>query len=497
MLPTLLMLTASTPVHAGDFMDVWVSTAFEDDNVRAGPDEYSPSANFVMRGNQTFFENYEARYSDDITQGHLVLYRRDEAFWPGWYTEAAFVLQFSPYLDPDDTDPGVDLEDDGSYVRVIRAIGDDLDHTVSLTGYAIDASRFRLGYSYDLAYGGKEIMARTVGAMPGARLQWENSGNYAFVGAKSAISSRTEVEWEGDRNAAYYAFLLGGGIALGDSIRIEGGAGLFQQGQLENVPDASSPLYGEIISARGFSAQVAYRTTTELDFIQSSELRLYRNSPDHVRDTYISHSSVDGVGLLVQAELNTLDHNLLDPDPPGGTEQTVVERAYAGDVQARLVVQNTEYGVDAVYKDLPYILFNIPGLTSGVALPEDLESTDQAYVRGSVTQYYPEWHYAVGVGVGYMRPATYTTSEGTFIQYDERNKEGVPDGEEAQNILSVVWSNQLDLSKSMIAVAEFLYTQDPNLSEVVTNDDGGTTRVAKAENVQKALGFNLILRARF
>jgi hypothetical protein len=426
-----------------------------------------------------------------------VLYRRDEANWPGWYTEAALVIQMTPYLDPDDTDPGVDLEDDGSYVRVIRAFDDDLKHNVSLTGYAVDAQRFRLGYSYDLAYGGRDIMARTVGAMPGARLQWEKDGSYAFVGGKTAISSRTQVEWEGDRNATYYSGLVGGGVALGDLFRVEAGFGMFQQGQLENVPDASSPLYGDIITARGVSGQVSFRTTEELDFIQSAELRLYRNSPDSVRDTYIFHNVLDGVGVLVQAELNRLDHNLLDPDPPEGTEGTVLEAALAGDIQTVLVVQSTQVGLDLVYKDLPYILFNIPGLTSGVAIPEDMVTTPQLYLRSNITQYFPKAHFSTGLGFGLMQPATYETDAGIFVQYDERNKEGVPTGEDPKKIMSAVWTNQVDLSKSMVAVGQLLYTVDPNLSEVVINEDNETVRVAKPEEVQNALGFNLILRARF
>ena len=113
-----LMLSSAL---AGEFMDIAITTALQDTNLRAGPEYFSPGPNFVMRGNQTFFENYEGRYTDDISQGHLVLYRRDDGFRAGWWTEAAFVLQYSPYLDPDSTRPGIDLRDDGSYVRVEAA----------------------------------------------------------------------------------------------------------------------------------------------------------------------------------------------------------------------------------------------------------------------------------------------------------------------------------------------------------------------------------------
>src|SRR5688500_12437212 len=109
----MIFLIWALPAMAGDFMDVWVTTAFEANNVRAGPDLYSPSANFVQRGNQTFFEQYESRTSDDITRSNLVLYAADEGFHESWATEAAFVVRFTPYLNPDQTDPGTDIQDDG------------------------------------------------------------------------------------------------------------------------------------------------------------------------------------------------------------------------------------------------------------------------------------------------------------------------------------------------------------------------------------------------
>jgi hypothetical protein len=490
-----LLALLSAPAAAGDFMDIWVTTALEDDNVRAGSGDYSPSANFVARGNRTFFEDYEARYSDDISQSHLVLYRRDDGYSENWYTETAMVLQFRPYLDPDQSTDGVDLSDDGSYVRVVRELEGE-DHTVSLTGYAIDASRFRLGYSYDLSYGGKEIMSRPVWAMPGARLQWQKGGTYVFAGAKSAIGPRTEVAWEGDRNASYYGMLAGAGTRVGNALLLEGGFGLFQQGQMENVPDAGSPLYGEIIRAMGTSAQVGWRTSDNIDFIQSAELRLYRNAPEHMRDSYITHTTSDGVDVLVQAEANYLTHNLLDAD---NTDQTTLESALAADVQTVIAFGDMSLNLDAVYKDLAYILFNIPGLTSGTSLPNDLVTTPQLYGRVRFSHYLPAYHTAWTVGGGMMQPATYTTEDGgTFVQYTERDKEGVPtDQEAASNILAGLLGLQVDLSKSMVAIGELLYTMDNNLSRVQANDSGELVRVAESDAVRQALGFNLMLRARF
>lgn len=490
---TLLALAAPL-AHAGDFMDVWVTSAFEDTNVRAGPEAYSPSANFVQRGNRTFFENYETRSNDDISRASLVLYRRDEGNWKGWWTEAAFVLRYTPYLDPDQTDPGTQLEDDGSYVRIVKEL-DGPDHTVSLTGYAVDSGRFRLGYSYDLTWGGRDIYAFTTGAAPGMRLQWQSTGHYAFVGAKSAVGDYIEPETRLKRNQAYYGILSGGGVQLGDNLKFEAGLGAFQQGQILNVDSTTSTLYGEPIVALGTAAQVAWRSTEDLRWIESADLRLYRNSPAFVKDTYISHTQLNGTGVLVQAEVDRLSHNLLDPK---NGDTTTIENGLAGDLQTLVVSGSTSVGVDVVYKDLPYILFNVPGLTSGVAMNPDMKQTPQLYTRGKVSHYFEGLHLAPSIGVGWMQPATYETSSGTFVQYTERDKEQVPEGAEPAAILSAIGGLQVDMSKSVVVVGEVLYTVDNNQSQFIQTDAHPEGRRTAAPDVERnVLGMNLMMRARF
>jgi len=491
----LTILALAAPLaQAGDFMDVWVTSAFEDTNVRAGPEAYSPSANFVQRGNRTFFENYETRSDDDISRAELVLYRRDEGHWTGWWTEAAFILRYTPYLDPDQTDPGTQIEDDGSYVRIVRELGSE-DHTLSLTGYAVDSGRFRLGYSYDLTWGGREIHAFTTGAAPGIRLQWQKGGSYAFAGAKSAVGDYLEPETRLKRNQAYYGILTGAGLQIGDNLKIEAGVGSFQQGQILNVDSTTSSLYGEPIVALGTAAQVAWRSTKDLRWIESADLKLYRNSPDFIKESYISHRQLDGFGILLQAEVDRLSHNLLDPKA-GNT--TTIETGLAGDLQTLVVAGSTSIGIDVVYKDLAYILFNVPGLTSGVAMNPDIDQTPQLYTRAKASHYFASAHLAPSLGVGIMQPATYKTSSGTFVQYTERDKEQVPDGSEPAAILSAIGGVQVDMSKSVVLVGEILYTVDNNQSQFVqTEKHPEGRRIAAPDVEQNVLGMNVMMRARF
>ena len=491
MLPILILSSAAL---AGDFMDIWVTSAFEDTNVNAGPEAYSPSANFVQRGNRAFFEDYESRTSDDISRAQLVLYRADDGNWAGWKTEAAFVLRYTPYLNPDQTDPGTGIEDDGSYVRIIRELEGD-DHSISLTGYAVDSGRFRLGYSYDLTWGGRNMYAFTTGAAPGVRLQWQKGGTYAFAGMKSAVGDYVDPDTRLKRNQAFYGYLGGAGTEIGDNLKLEIGVGSFQQGQIQNVDYTTSTLYGEIINAIGYAGQFAWRSNVDLKWIESADLKLYRNSPDFVRDTYINHRSLDGFGVLVQGEINRLSHNLLDP-VAGNT--TTIETGTAADLQTIFVNNNTSLGLDLVYKDLAYILFNVPGLTSGVAMNPDMSQTAQLYGRMKASHHFASAHIAPTIGFGWMQPATYETSGGTFVQYTERDKEQVPQGQDPSPIMSGIAGVQVDMSKSVVVIGEVLYTVDPNQSEFVKTDaNPNGIRVPAPDNEQNVLGVNVMMRARF
>jgi len=488
------LLALTGLASAGEFMDVWVTSAFEDTNLMAGPEAYSPSANFVQRGNRAFFEDYESRSSDDISRAQLVLYRKDEGNWSGWSTEAAFVLRYTPYLNPDQTKPGTVIEDDGSYVRIIKALPGD-NHTISLTGYAVDSGRFRLGYSYDLTWGGREIHSFTTGAAPGVRLQWQKGGHYGFVGMKSAVGDWVDPDTRLKRNQAYYGFLAGAGYQINENLKIEAGVGSFEQGQIQNVDYTTSTLYGELIKAFGYSSQIAWRSTPDVAWIESADLKLYRNSPDFVKDTYISHRQIEGFGVLIQAEIDRLSHNLLDPTK-GDT--TIIETGTAADIQTLMVINDTTIGIDAVYKDLAYILFNVPGLTSGVAMNPKMEQTPQLYGRFKASHYFKNAHIAPTIGFGLMLPATYKTSGGTFVQYTERDKEQVPQNQAPAPILSGLAGVQIDLSKSVVLVTEALYTMDKNQSEFVkTKKRPNGARLNAPDEEQNVLGLNVMMRARF
>jgi hypothetical protein len=245
----------------------------------------------------------------------------------------------------------------------------------------------------------------------------------------------------------------------------------------------------------GGCAQVAFRTTKDIDYITTQELRLYRNTPDFVRDSYLSHRELDGFGVLVQAEINVLAHDLIDFE---NVDSTRVERAVAGDIQTLFAFGTSEIAADLVYKDLPYIVFNVPGLTSGYTVPTTVETTPQIYGRFRGAHYFPKPRLTPSLGAGYMIAATYGTPEdGYIVVQDERNKYDVPDGQKPSALLSGVAGLQWDISKSTVAVGEVLYTLNNNLSDFAATDGDQGVNVLAPANERNQLGLNLMVRSRF
>jgi hypothetical protein len=155
--------------------------------------------------------------------------------------------------------------------------------------------------------------------------------------------------------------------------------------------------------------------------------------------------------------------------------------------------------VDFVYKDLSYIVFNIPGITSGWSTPEWMEVSPQLYGRVHASHYFEKARLAPYGGVGLMQPASYVNAQGgTVVQVNERDIVVVPDGQDPVNILGALAGVEVDASKSVVLVGELLYTADNNQSDFVEDEDTGEYKRVPVEwNEANKLGFNVIMRARF
>ena len=208
---------------------------------------------------------------------------------------------------------------------------------------------------------------------------------------------------------------FGAGLMVGDNLKLEAGSGIFQQGQILNVDDTLSEHYGALIMAYGGAAKwagVVGRICRSLNR-PISPVPKWSRIAQHIHPTY----SARRLRRVDAGRDQCSSHNLLSAT---NDDTLVMETGIAGTFKRSLFGWNI-LSIDLVYKDLAYILFNVPGLTSGVAMNPygNHRTTVRAHRSALFRQRTDDPQYWLGL----MQPATYTTSDGTFVQYTERDKE--------------------------------------------------------------------------
>src|SRR5262249_44697572 len=125
-----------------------------------------------------------------------VLYKKMPGFIKNLETEAAVVLRFDlAALAANTGNLNSALYDSGSYIRIFYKVGGTKEKPAGLsaTFFPIDTDRFRLGYLYDISWGGtaasinQSIFPRIQGSSPGLKVQFDMPDKfYAFAGFKTA-----------------------------------------------------------------------------------------------------------------------------------------------------------------------------------------------------------------------------------------------------------------------------------------------------------------------
>src|SRR4029078_3600203 len=92
------------------------------------------------------------------------------------------------------------LYDAGSYIPAFYHTGDDPNGKtgIGLTFWPIDTDRFRLGYLYDISWGGtnaainQSIFPRLQGSSPGAKIQYDGDIFNVYFGFKTATVQQVQ-----------------------------------------------------------------------------------------------------------------------------------------------------------------------------------------------------------------------------------------------------------------------------------------------------------------
>ena len=491
--------------HAGDFIDTRITFLFSDDNIFAGPSDFSPQPDFTQRpGVNQFYDNYNTRDSGQETKTDLALYRRMTGWHPRLETEAALLIRFDLFADEVTGRGGQRFADDGTYVQVNWLRGELAEGRAPgapprlyMLAFPFNADRFKLGYSYGITWGGREIFPKNTGPVPGMKFGYDGKRWYAFGGMKShrQLNDNTnDIE-------ANYAFLGGAGIDIGDILRIEGAAGYFQKGALPPTgTGGADPLAGERINATGASAQITLHKGLPIQ--TSVDLRLYRNDPELPFTAFRKETYGQGFSWLVSSEVSYLTQNLRDPDTFGQTE---IQPAMAADINAKVKSGFTRVFFDFVYRDLSFILFNVPAFTPYYGFPDSAEVTPQWFIDVGADYHLAALHMTPGITFGYMQPATYTGDTGgagiagtnTVVVRRQGDFEILPPNEDAFDILSARVYDRIDLSEMMWMIAQVTYTLDNNSTRLVRGPTGFPERVFDDDNVTNQLAIALLLQSRF
>jgi hypothetical protein len=279
---------------------------------------------------------------------------------------------------------------------------------------------------------------------------------------------------------------------------LEVGGGYFQAGT-NRKPD----VVGEPIDAQGVSGRLSVfdglRPGTSIDF------RLYQNEPE-LFDTYLrtSPAYANSLEWLISLEASYLTQVLGDPDRVGGT---LAQAAFAAALNIDLAIEDVDVQLDVVYRDLAFILFNVPSLDPMNAFPEASEQDPEILGALSGQIHLFDSHLTPGLLVGIQVPAVYrgltptlpnapdiSAGEQTVVVRNSRNVEPLPAGETALPVYSAKLSLRWDLSPLISMVGQVLYSRDVNQTRLLDDEFGYATRVFRDPDV---LGFGILTQARF
>lgn len=496
----LVLLAVALPAR-GEAYKVSLSFSFADDNVLRDAGETrinSPSAYFGQSPEAYFDRMGDGGFSS--SKLYLYVYGAAEGLHPRFLPEGAMVLRLNPAEG--------DYQDDGTYLRLNYFLSDDRKRSISLDMFPIDSDRMRLGFHYDISWGGSDIFPKHFrkGLVPGMKLQADLGWMYAFLGAKTAlVRSPTEDILDnpgGNTNKIVertaYGVLGGLGFELYDGLWLEANGGYFQKGS-----NTRQNVLGEPIHAAGVSAQLSYHEGLSIG--RRIDMRLYVEDPLR-HDILAPETYGSGISWNVAAEWTSLVQTLEDPDR---VSSTVNEWSHAAFLSAQMKVDRFRIHLEGSYRTLTYITYNVPGFVPYQALPAGVTVSPELFGALSVDYNWAAPNLTFAITAGILRPATYegVTPAGPSAP---SNLQGVrktvvrgaasgdwdilPPGEDEVPVLLLKASVKWSFGDTFAALAEVTYGRDANLAQVFRDFRGHAIRSFDDPNI---LGFGLLARMSF
>lgn len=505
-------------VRIGDFMDTRLTWAFGDDDIvhqtgQATP--LSPNASIGDRRQyRLFFDNLNSRFAGRENLTHLVLYKKMPGFINHLDTEASVVVRLDiAALTRNTNNLNQSLYDSGSFIRAFyHTDGNDSGKTgLGITLFPLDTDRFRLGYLYDISWGGtaasinQSIFPRIQGGSPGAKIQFDSEKFSIFAGFKTATivqvqqtltpgTSEVEEIRIGQTN---YGLLAGGSADITDELHFDLGGGYFQQGRFDLPDVAGVPVY-----TYGGSIRAAYHHK-DMPVGQSIDFALYRNDPNKPQIIFKPETYTPGkTTYAVSAEFSNLLQVLKDFDRAGAT---AIQSARAFAMQANLKSGYLRASLTGIYRDLPFVLRNQPSFIPFQTLPKDAFTDNEFFMAAAADYYIESLRLTPGIGGGLQLPATFRTKsidaasspiERTVVVREQGNIAILPVNQEAVPIFQARASLKWDISKILSAIAWLQYVRDNNLTFVERDPNEGTIALRTFID-PNFFGFGASVSARF
>ena len=508
------------PTRIGDFMDTRLTWVIGDDDVLKQTGQAFPLSPNVNIGDRKqyrlFFDNLNSRFGGRENLTHLALYKKMPGFIEDLDTEASLIVRLDlAALASQTGNLNQAFYDAGSYIRAFyhTAHYDDPKKVEGLgfTLWPIDTDRFRLGYLYDLSWGGtaaginQSIFPRIVGSSPGAKISYEHPLFNVFVGFKTAqivqveetlTPGTSEVEQIriGQTN---YGILGGAGADPQENFHFDVGGGFFTQGKFD-LPDVE----GLQVFTGGVSGRVVVHHQ-DMPVGQSIDFSLYRNDPDKPQVIFKPEKYVpEKVLWAVSAETDVLLQRLKDFDVAG---QVTIQPAIAAALQGQLKAGFFRTSLTGIYRDLPYVLRNQPSFIPFQTLPQDASTTPELFVAAAADYYFEGPRLTPGVGFGVQVPSTFTSESvdsssapisRTVVVREQGNIAILPVNTSAVPIVQARVSLKWDISQILATIVWMQYAYDNNATFVERDPNEGSVALRTFVSPH-FLGFGGSAQARF
>ncbi len=503
-----------------DFMDTRLTWTFGDDDFKHQTGDalpLSPNANVGDRPQyRLFFDSLNSRFSGRENLTQLVLYNHMPGYWPRLDTEAALVLRVDlSQLASQSNNVNAAFEDAGTYIRLFyRMAGTKkAPEGLGMTFYPIDTDRFRLGYLYDISWGGtnarinQSIFPRLQGSSPGLKAQYDGKGWYLFAGFKTAsiveVQQRIVDNTSGEGSSTdtvrvaetNYGFLGGGGVDIMDHLRVDAGTGYFQQGRFEDAD-----VIGKRIYTYGYSGRIVVHDGMPVP--RSVDFALYRNDPNAPMKQFAAEEYTPGkVTWAVSLEGTQLLQNLKDFDAAG---KTAIQPARAAAAQANVKIGYLSATLSAIYRDLPFVLRNQPSFIPFQTLPKDAKTQDEMFFALAADYYIESLRLTPGIGGGLQLPATFRSesvdafgndTSRTIVVRQQGDLAFLPAGDARVPIIQARASLKWDLSRMLSTVAWLQYRRDNNATRLELDPTG--TVLQRRFLSPDFIGAGISVQARF